>query len=89
METTSDVPVGGGALVSGVLVVQPFAGRFAAFDVRCPHRGARVSPPEDGIITCYEHDSRFRDTDGAVLTDPAMQGLVEVSIVLEGTTISW
>ena len=34
LTSTTAVPVGGGTIVSGVLVVQPTKGQFAAFDAR-------------------------------------------------------
>ncbi|HEX8630103.1 MAG TPA: Rieske (2Fe-2S) protein, partial [Catenuloplanes sp.] len=75
LTSTTAIPVGGGKIVSGVLVVQPTEGQFAAFDARCPHRGAPVSLPKAGVVTCYEHNSTFRDTDGSLLGGPARRGL--------------
>lgn len=86
--STTAVPVGGGTLVAGLLVVQPTAGRFAAFDARCPHRGAPISPPKAGVVTCQEHNSTFSDTDGALLSGPARRGLRQVPITVTGTTIT-
>jgi nitrite reductase/ring-hydroxylating ferredoxin subunit len=68
---TTDVPVGGGVVVTDILLVQPTAGSFRAFSVVCPHRGARVSPPVDGVITCWEHNSTFKLDDGSRLGGPA------------------
>lgn len=84
---TTEVPVGGGVVVSGILIVQPFPGLFKAFDARCPHLAAIVSPPRDGVITCQQHNSRFVDVDGARIDGPAPRGLKEVPIDVEGTTI--
>jgi nitrite reductase/ring-hydroxylating ferredoxin subunit len=87
LSQTSDIPVGGGKIVGQVLLVQPTAGSVHAFQVACPHRGARVSPPQGGVITCYEHMSTFRDTDGTVIAGPATQGLRAVPVVVEGTSV--
>jgi nitrite reductase/ring-hydroxylating ferredoxin subunit len=86
--TTAAVPVGGGAILGGVLVVQPSAGQFQGFDPRCPHMGARLSPPQAGVITCYEHNSTFRDTDGSRLAGPAPRGLRRIPLAVDGTTIT-
>ncbi|PWR13690.1 hypothetical protein DKT68_00710 [Micromonospora acroterricola] len=84
---TSDVPVGGGTVVDGVLVVQPRAGTFAAYDATCPHQGVRVAAPRDGVITCPAHNSTFSASDGARLGGPATRGLTEIPVRMEGTNI--
>lgn len=76
----SAIPVGGGRLIGDILVVQPLKGLFKAFDARCPHLGARVSPPQQGIITCTVHSSQFLDMDGSRLDGPASRGLKEIPI---------
>jgi Rieske Fe-S protein len=85
--STSAVPVGGGKVVAGVLVVQPLPGLFKAYDARCPHLAAIVSPPRDGIITCRQHNSKFFDTDGSRLSGPAPRGLKEIAIEVDGASI--
>ncbi|GAA0812203.1 Rieske (2Fe-2S) protein [Spirilliplanes yamanashiensis] len=87
LTSTADVAVGGGKLLGQILVVQPTAGEFKAFSAVCPHRGARVSPPENGLITCYEHMSTFRDADGTVVSGPAVSGLTPIAVTVEGTAI--
>ncbi|MET8348530.1 Rieske (2Fe-2S) protein [Micromonospora sp. NPDC005206] len=84
---TGDVPVGGGTVVDGVLVVQPEAGTFTAYDATCPHQGARVGAPRDGVITCPAHNSTFSASDGARLAGPATRGLTEIPVRVEGTNI--
>jgi nitrite reductase/ring-hydroxylating ferredoxin subunit len=85
--STTAVPVGGGKLLADILVVQPTAGQFRAFDARCPHMGAIVTVPQAGVITCYQHGSMFRAEDGARLSGPAERGLTELAITVDGTTI--
>ena len=46
-----------------------------------------MSPPQGGVITCYEHMSTFRDTDGGRIGGPAPRGLAGVDVVVEGTTV--
>lgn len=82
-----DVPVGGGVVVANILIVQPTAGSFRAFSAVCPHQGARVSSPVDGVATCWEHNSTFSIADGTRLGGPATRGLAELPISVDGTDI--
>jgi nitrite reductase/ring-hydroxylating ferredoxin subunit len=84
---TADVPVGGGAVVGNVVLVQPTPGTFRAFSAVCPHRGARVSAPVDGVATCWEHNSTFSAADGSRLSGPATRGLTEMPITVDGNDI--
>jgi nitrite reductase/ring-hydroxylating ferredoxin subunit len=87
LATTKDVPVGGGIVVAGVLVVQPASGTFKAFDAACPHRGVRVGPPKGGISTCPAHHSTFAIADGSRLSGPATRGLTEIAVVVREENI--
>lgn len=80
LAAVADVPVGGGLVVSGVLIVQPVAGTFKAYDASCPHKGVRVSAPVNGVSTCPAHHSTFAIADGARLSGPALKGLAELAI---------
>jgi len=84
---TADVPVGGGTVVGSLLIVQPVAGTFKAYDAACPHKGVKVNPPKDGIATCPAHASTFSIADGARLAGPATRGLTAVAVVVKGTKI--
>jgi Rieske Fe-S protein len=79
---TKDVPVGGGAVVStaNVVVTQPTAGDFRAFDARCTHRGCLLGPVTAGEIRCPCHSSRFSIVDGAPVFGPAPTALPTVAI---------
>ncbi|MFI7544833.1 Rieske (2Fe-2S) protein [Actinoplanes sp. NPDC049599] len=70
-----------------MLITQPEPGKFRAFDATCPHRGATVSPPRAGVITCAAHNSRFRETDGARVSGPATSRLTRISVSVQGDTI--
>lgn len=76
---TSDVPVGGGVILSdrGAVVTQPTAGQFKVFSDVCTHMGCIVSSVEDGTIDCGCHGSRFHITDGSVAQGPASAPLPE------------
>lgn len=79
-----EVPVRGGVLAFGdVLVVQPTAGTFRAYDAVCPHQGVVVDPPDaSGVITCSGHLSRFRASDGSRIDGQAPRGLRRIEVRL-------
>ena len=81
------VPVGGGVITGGVVVTQPVAGTFAAFDATCPHLGCAVRVIAAGTINCFCHGSRFRIADGSVAGGPASAPLAGLPVVLEGDTL--
>lgn len=87
LAATTDIPVGGGKVVNGVLVVQPTAGTFKAYQAACPHQGVLVTAPKDGVATCPAHRSTFDIDDGSRLSGPADRGLTEVPVSVEGTDI--
>jgi len=86
----SDVPVGGGVILaeSAVVVVQPEAGTFGAFTAVCPHQGCLVSDVVDNEILCPCHGSLFSAIDGGVIQGPALQGLAQAAISVDGNTIT-
>ncbi len=83
----SDVPVGGGAVVGAVLLVQPTAGVIKAFNAHCKHLGTIVDPPENGVVTCPAHGSQYRAADGSLLRGPATSGLTPIAVKVEGGSI--
>ena len=84
----ADVPVGGGVVVDGpVLVVQPTAGQVAAFSAVCPHQGTTVAPPRDGVITCPNHGSQFAADTGELRRGPASTGLTEIPVAVEAEQV--
>lgn len=78
------VPVGGGVVLPdhGVVITQPEAGTFRAFDSTCPHRQCAVRAVAAGTINCFCHGSRFRITDGAVVGGPAPEPLARRAVVV-------
>lgn len=88
--STADVPVGSGTIFadSRVVVTQPEAGTFTAFDAACPHQGCNVGSVEGAEIVCPCHGSRF-GLDGAVLTGPATTGLAPVEVRVEGDRLTF
>jgi nitrite reductase/ring-hydroxylating ferredoxin subunit len=87
LAATTDVPVGGGIVVAGVLVVQPSSGTFKAFDASCPHRGVLVAAPKDGVSTCPAHHSTFAIADGARTSGPATKGLTEIPVSVKENNV--
>lgn len=76
-----DIPVGGGIVAAGLVLVQPEEGEVRAFDASCPHQGTEVEPPDgDGVIVCPNHGSQFAYADGDLLEGPAETGLSEVDV---------
>jgi Rieske Fe-S protein len=89
LATTSEVPVGGGVIVSSeeVVVTQPTEGEFKAFTSICTHQGCEVSRVEDGVIACLCHGSRYSAADGSVQEGPAPSPLDEIAVTVEGDQI--
>jgi Rieske Fe-S protein len=86
----SDVPVGGGVIVSDakVVVTQPQEGSFKAFTAVCTHQGCLVSSVADGSISCACHGSVFSAADGSVVQGPARSPLAELAATVSGDTIT-
>lgn len=63
------VPVGGGAIYKSdrVVVTQPKAGEFKAFDAMCTHANCLVDEVKDNVIHCPCHSARFSIADGSVV----------------------
>jgi len=86
LANVSDIPVGGGKLVTAgdraVLLVQPTAGTVVGYDPRCTHAGTRVDTPVEGVMTCPNHGSQFKAVDGSVVQGPAKRPLAKVDVVV-------
>jgi Rieske Fe-S protein len=90
LASTSDIPVGGCAVFEAekVVVTQPTEGDFKAFSATCTHQGCSVSASSDGEIPCNCHGSAFSLEDGSVVNGPATAPLTEVSITVDGDSIT-
>jgi Rieske Fe-S protein len=87
---TSDVPVAGGKVIADarVVITQPAAGTFKAFDAICPHAGCEVSDIVKNVIYCPCHGSTFDATTGAHIAGPSPRGLTPLPVTVSGSTIS-
>lgn len=84
----SDVPEGGGLVQDRVVVTQPTAGQFKAFDATCPHQGCAVSKVTTEAIICPCHGSQFDPSDGSVKQGPATEGLTAKSATVDGDEVA-
>jgi Rieske Fe-S protein len=86
---TSDVPVGGGTILTDkkIVITQPQSGTFKAFTAVCTHAGCTVGSVSGGTINCPCHGSKFNIATGAVVNGPAASPLAPVNIQVQGTSI--
>ena len=90
--STSAVEPGQAVLVEAagttVILAQPVAGEFKAYDVTCPHKGCKVAPKSGLALACPCHGSPFDATDGSVTNGPATRGLTERAVTIEGDQLT-
>ena len=86
----ADIPVGGGKVFSAqkVVVTQPTAGEFKAFDATCTHMGCVVAGVANGTIDCACHGSKFDLATGAVTNGPATTPLPTKQATVSGDSIT-
>ena len=80
----ADIPVGGGKIFTAakVVVTQPARGEFKAFSAICTHVGCLCNQVADGTINCPCHGSKFKITDGSVVTGPAPTSLAAAKVTV-------
>jgi Rieske Fe-S protein len=68
----SQVPVGGGVVFTAekVVVTQPVKNEYKAFSAICTHVGCICNVVANGTINCPCHGSKFKITDGSLVTGP-------------------
>jgi Rieske Fe-S protein len=89
LASTSKIPVGGGMIFPGPLVVvtQPTAGDFKAFSAVCTHMGCIVNQVSNGTIDCPCHGSQYSISTGAVVAGPAPKPLPVKQIKVSGGSV--
>lgn len=82
----AEIPVGGGKAYTDakVVVTQPTKGEYKAFSAVCTHVGCICNQVADGTIDCPCHGSKFRITDGSVVTGPATAPLAAKKVTVSG-----
>jgi Rieske Fe-S protein len=71
-----------------VVVTQPAAGTFKAFDAVCPHQGCTVADVRSNQIICPCHGSHFDATTGDRVSGPAQTGLTPKTITVSGDSFT-
>jgi Rieske Fe-S protein len=86
----TDIPVGGGKIYDGprIVVTQPTAGTFKAFDSLCTHMGCVVTTVFAGKINCPCHMSQYSVVDGSVIQGPAPRPLMRKAVTITGDVIA-
>lgn len=89
LATTSEVPVGGGIILTDqrIVITQPTEGDFKAFSAVCTHQQNTVTSVADGVIECSFHGSSFSAATGEVEGGPASSALAKVEITVDGDQI--
>ena len=67
-----------------MVVTQPAAGTFKAFNAACTHAGCLVDTVQDGKIGCPCHPGVFRIEDGTVVSGPPPRPLTPVTVTIQG-----
>ncbi len=84
LAATADIKVGSGKIFAPekVVVTQPTAGEFKAFDATCTHEGCLVSKIQGSEIVFTCHSSKYSIEDGSVESGPAPKSLPEKAITV-------
>lgn len=83
----SEIPVGSGKIIDGVIFAQPTAGTFKAYSAKCPHQGSAINKIDGANAICPAHYSTFDLATGDVLSGPAREGLTEFGVESDGSTV--
>ncbi len=83
----TEIPVGSGVILDGVIFAQPTAGEFKAYSTKCPHQGNAVTKIEGGNAICTSHYSTFDLATGDIISGPASKGLTAYGVETDGTTV--
>lgn len=81
LASVAKVPVGGGLITSGVVLVRS-GNSVKAFSATCTHLGCQVTKVSGGKIFCPCHGSVFNASTGAVVQGPASSPLPPVQVTV-------
>ena len=86
---TSDIQVGDAVFLDqpSVVVTQPKAGEFHAFDRTCTHQQCPVTDIRDGMIHCSCHNSLYDMSTGKNVGGPAPAPLTAVDVKVDGDNV--
>jgi nitrite reductase/ring-hydroxylating ferredoxin subunit len=89
---TSDLKPGQGKqipLEGKILALFNVDGQFFAIDDTCTHAGASLAEGAvaDSVVTCPWHGATFDIKTGAVLSDPAYEGVASYKVKVEGDDV--
>lgn len=91
---TKDIKVGGGSIYQisaaggvQVLITQPKAGVFRAFNPACTHQGFRINSINGTNIICPIHRAQFDTTTGNVTRGPAQLPLQKYTLSVESNSL--
>jgi nitrite reductase/ring-hydroxylating ferredoxin subunit len=89
---TSDVAPGHGKQISvegKALALFNLDGKFYAIDDTCTHAGASLAegPVAGTVVTCPWHGATFDIVTGAVLSEPAYEGVPAYKVKVEGDDV--
>jgi nitrite reductase/ring-hydroxylating ferredoxin subunit len=89
-----DVKVGGGSIFKlsaaggiQILITQPKAGVFRAFNPACTHQGFRLGSISGSNIVCPIHRATFDTTTGKVTRGPAQVPLQKYTLTVENNSL--
>jgi len=82
---TADIEVGGAVFIDepSIVITQPSAGDFHAFDRTCTHRQCPVTDIQDGKIHCNCHGSLYDMSTGENVGGPAPSPLSKIDITVK------
>lgn len=86
----SAIPVGGGVIYdkAKVVVTQPTAGVYKAFDATCTHQKCLLASVKGGTINCACHGGKYSITDGSAVHLPAKTPLPPRTVTVTGGNVS-
>jgi Rieske Fe-S protein len=88
--SAAEVPVGSGKVFKdeNIVITQPTAGQFRAFDATCQHQQCQVTGFLNQNINCACHGSQYNINDGRPERGPTTRGLIKKTVTVDGDTLT-